>query len=238
MSSQGGESQQDHLGIMSSVISHQEQKRRKRGDPVIIKRQIFFEGVVYQIEEELYSDSDHSSVYTSEDEFEEDKGLQSQFKQSNRVLSRRLSQDEPVNKPSIKIDDDATAPDSAAKKPPSALSRKQSLSSNKSPSKIKEEDKTSGTKSMKKKVSVKEESPTKVPASAALEKKKTAITKPGGAKKKGTSYSKDKQALMREYFVNDEGLTDAQKVYETKIGAKHYRPDHMEKRIKHQEDTF
>lgn len=33
------------------------------------------------IEEELYSDSDHSSVYTSEDEFEHDRGLLRRFKQ-------------------------------------------------------------------------------------------------------------------------------------------------------------
>ena len=75
MGSKGGSSQEDNLGMMSSVISHSEKKRRNRGDPVIIQRQIFFEGVVYQIEEELYSDSDHSSVYTSEDEFEEDMDL-------------------------------------------------------------------------------------------------------------------------------------------------------------------
>ena len=64
-----------HMGVNSTVISSYEQKRRKRGDPVIIQRQIFFEGVVYQIEEELYSDSDHSSVYTSEDDWEIDKAI-------------------------------------------------------------------------------------------------------------------------------------------------------------------
>ena len=31
--------------------------------------------MVYMIEEEVYSDSDNSSVYTSDDEFEEDKGM-------------------------------------------------------------------------------------------------------------------------------------------------------------------
>jgi len=31
--------------------------------------------MVYVIEEEVYSDSDNSSVYSSEDEFEEDKGM-------------------------------------------------------------------------------------------------------------------------------------------------------------------
>jgi hypothetical protein len=35
--------------------------------------------MVYVIEEEVYSDSDNSSVYSSEDEFEEDKGLHTKF---------------------------------------------------------------------------------------------------------------------------------------------------------------
>ena len=48
---------------------------------MLVERVIFFEGQVYQIEEEIYSDSDHSSVYTSEDSFEEDDKLQSMFKQ-------------------------------------------------------------------------------------------------------------------------------------------------------------
>ena len=68
MASRDGSSFGD--GVHSSVISHSETKRRKRGEPVIIQRQIFFDGVVYQIEEELYSDPDNSSEYTSEDEFE------------------------------------------------------------------------------------------------------------------------------------------------------------------------
>ena len=46
----------------------------------MIERQIFFEGMVYMIEEEIYSDADHSSVYTSEDSFEEDNTLQRVFK--------------------------------------------------------------------------------------------------------------------------------------------------------------
>jgi hypothetical protein len=41
---------------------------------------IFFEGIVYQIEEEVFSDSDHSSVYTSEDDFEVDKTIPKEFK--------------------------------------------------------------------------------------------------------------------------------------------------------------
>ena len=89
MGSKGGSSfgHDQMTGVHSSVISHHEQKRRRRGEPVIIQRQIFFEGVVYQIEEELYSDSDHSSVYTSEDEFEVDKAIQRRFKEVNPLLS-------------------------------------------------------------------------------------------------------------------------------------------------------
>ena len=42
---------------------------------MLVERIVFFDGMVYQIEEELYSDEDHSSVYTSEDSFEEDMSL-------------------------------------------------------------------------------------------------------------------------------------------------------------------
>jgi hypothetical protein len=43
-------------------------RRRIRGQPVLVEREVFFRGMVYIIEEEVYSDSDRSSVYTSEDE--------------------------------------------------------------------------------------------------------------------------------------------------------------------------
>lgn len=48
---------------------------------------IFFEGVVYQIEEEVFSDSDHSSVYTSEDDFEVDKKIAHKYKKNNPLVS-------------------------------------------------------------------------------------------------------------------------------------------------------
>ena len=38
---------------------------------MLVERTIFYGGMVYQIEEEIYSDEGHSSVYTSEDDFEE-----------------------------------------------------------------------------------------------------------------------------------------------------------------------
>lgn len=63
------------LTHQASVISVTEHKRRARGEPMIVQKLIFFEGIVYQIEEEVYSDSDHSSVYTSEDDFEQDRDI-------------------------------------------------------------------------------------------------------------------------------------------------------------------
>ena len=68
-------------------MSQYETKKRKHGEPVVIHRQIFFQGMVYMIEEEVYSDSDHSSVYTSEDEFEMDHSLQKQFVKFNPLKS-------------------------------------------------------------------------------------------------------------------------------------------------------
>ena len=47
---------------------------------MIVERVIFFEGMVYQIQEEVYSDSDHSSVWTSDDSFSEDEDLQKKLK--------------------------------------------------------------------------------------------------------------------------------------------------------------
>lgn len=72
---------------MTSLISHTERKRRKHGDPYIIERQIFYQGVVYQIQEEIYSDKDHSSIYTSEDSFEEEKQLPRRFRDMNPQIS-------------------------------------------------------------------------------------------------------------------------------------------------------
>ena len=42
---------------------------------MLVERLVYFEGMVYKIEEEIYSESDHSSVYTSEDSFEEEDNL-------------------------------------------------------------------------------------------------------------------------------------------------------------------
>lgn len=75
------------LEHQASVISVTEHRRRKRGEATIVQKIIFFEGIVYQIEEEVYSDSDHSSVYTSEDDFETDKQMAKKYKNNNPLLS-------------------------------------------------------------------------------------------------------------------------------------------------------
>ena len=69
-----------NTGLATSVISTHEHKR-KRGEAMKVERVIFYDGMVYQIEEEIYSDDDHSSVYTSEDSFEEDERLFDRLKQ-------------------------------------------------------------------------------------------------------------------------------------------------------------
>jgi hypothetical protein len=50
-------------------------RRKVHGQPTLRERSIFYKGNVYSIEEELYSDSDKSSVYTSEDDFEEEEEM-------------------------------------------------------------------------------------------------------------------------------------------------------------------
>ena len=76
------------MTIQSNIISTHE-KKRVRGQPLVIMQQVFFNGAVYMIEEEIYSDADHSSVYTSEDSFEEDETLQKVFTQQNQILVRQ-----------------------------------------------------------------------------------------------------------------------------------------------------
>ena len=63
-------------------------KRRIRGQPVLVEREVFFKGMVYIIEEEVYSDSDRSSIYTSEDEFEVSKDVNHDFAHSFPILDK------------------------------------------------------------------------------------------------------------------------------------------------------
>lgn len=64
--------------VVTSVINPPGGKR-VRGQPQVIQRTIFYQGAVYVIEEEMYSDSDNSSVYTSEDEFDDDPQIVGKF---------------------------------------------------------------------------------------------------------------------------------------------------------------
>jgi len=43
--------------------------RKVHGKPKLVKKQMFYKGNAYLIEEEIYSEADKSSVYTSEDDF-------------------------------------------------------------------------------------------------------------------------------------------------------------------------
>ena len=82
LSSRHGSSSGGDHAHQTSVISTREHKR-KRGEAVKVERVVFFDGMVYQIEEEIYSEEGHSSVYTSEDDFEEDDDLQRMFTKQN-----------------------------------------------------------------------------------------------------------------------------------------------------------
>jgi hypothetical protein len=65
--------------LMSQVTSVTKITKRVHGAATLIERQVFFKGMVYIIEEEVYSDSGCSSVYSSEDDFEDDRGICKRF---------------------------------------------------------------------------------------------------------------------------------------------------------------
>jgi hypothetical protein len=62
-------------------------RRRNRGQPTKIEREVWFKGNVYVIEEEIYSESDKSSVYTSEDEYREDDDITIEYAKKFPLLS-------------------------------------------------------------------------------------------------------------------------------------------------------
>ena len=98
LNSKGGGSSFGNDDVYSTVISHTETRRRKRGEAVIKVSQIFLDGVVYLIEEELYSDSECSSVYTSEEDgFEIDKQLPGKFKTQYPLKGTELDMSEEYN---------------------------------------------------------------------------------------------------------------------------------------------
>jgi hypothetical protein len=73
------------------VTSQAKVKRRVRGKPALIEREVFFKGMVYVIEEEVQSDSDNSSCYTSEDEYDVDKTLQKTFIKAYPHLTQAMA---------------------------------------------------------------------------------------------------------------------------------------------------
>ena len=79
---------------MSQVTSVTKITKRVRGAVTLIERQIFFKGMVYIIEEEVHSDSECSSVYSSEDDFEDERGICKRFSQKFPLLNLMEDQDD------------------------------------------------------------------------------------------------------------------------------------------------
>ena len=73
------------MTVKSSVIKY---RRRNRGQPIKIEREVWFKGNVYTIEEEIYSDSDKSSVYTSEDDYRQEDDIQNMFAERFPLLNK------------------------------------------------------------------------------------------------------------------------------------------------------
>lgn len=226
MGSKGGSTSASMSGIHTSVISHNESRRRRHGEPVIIQRQIFFEGVVYLIEEEIYSDKDNSSVYTSEDEFAEETGVQKRFKRINPIddagshksanLLRSFEAEEKAEGESRSKGSKGSTPGTAEEGKTSSGLMKTALKQ--SPAKDGGEAGDS-----KRRVSI------SVPAKGA-DARKASIKKGPEKKRPVKSFSKDKQASHQEVFVNSPNLTEDQKRYEGRIGSKAYNPAQADKR--------
>ena len=58
---------------------------------MINEREVCFKGMVYVIEEEVYSDSDKSSIYSSEDELEVSKEMKKMFAKVYPLLNKELA---------------------------------------------------------------------------------------------------------------------------------------------------
>ena len=56
----------------------------------MIERSVFYKGSVYVVEEEMYSDSDNSSIYTSEDSFDEDDNVGMIFKAKSPLKTKKV----------------------------------------------------------------------------------------------------------------------------------------------------
>jgi hypothetical protein len=64
-------------------------RRRNRGQPIKVEREVWFKGNVYVIEEEIYSESDKSSVYTSEDSYHEDDEITTEWAKKFPLLTKK-----------------------------------------------------------------------------------------------------------------------------------------------------
>lgn len=242
-------------GVHSSVISHTETKRRKHGEPVIIQRRIIFDGVVYQIDEELYSDSDHSSVYTSEDDFVEDKNLPSRFKRANPLandkseledgaLSQTVDDGTGTNspKPTVTIKRMGTQFDGQGRATPIDAKTADVMQKTGSDFGVPEnlinvsqlESESIEPKSEIQKIKVDDPAVSIISKSKDEENDLLKVPDKGGKKSvRSTNPNRDRQALAAEFFSNSPGLTQAQKEYESKITPKHYKPLSALRRLNH-----
>jgi hypothetical protein len=81
----------DALSVVTTVMNV---KRRIRGEASVIQQKVFYKGNVYVIEEEVYSSEGHSSVYTSEDDFNEDKNIGPRFCKKFPLLKKHTEMSE------------------------------------------------------------------------------------------------------------------------------------------------
>ena len=76
----------DAITVTTSAVKI---RRRVRGQPTMIEREVFFKGMVFLVEEVIYSDSEKSSIYTSEDEYETSKTIGKDFSLRFPLLNER-----------------------------------------------------------------------------------------------------------------------------------------------------
>lgn len=84
---QDGEAGDPHSETRSHHTTTVTVKRRVRGGAVTIEREVWFKGAVFVIEEEVYSESDNSSCYTSEDSWSEEEELEDRYCTSFPLIS-------------------------------------------------------------------------------------------------------------------------------------------------------
>ena len=208
---------------------------------MLVERVIFFDGMVYQIEEEVYSDSDHSSVYTSEDSFEVDEDLQNQFTSINPLFSEHTESikksistaggfTETMEKKSKVTKDDSKASEGKSGDDASGIDMSD-----------KDGDVTPKQKKGKKgkKGKDEKEEDTKTKGKEEKKEEKKSDSKPKKPKKEATGVKKKKagDAPLRFHkkevlYRNSPGLSQLQTDYESKLWPRHYLDNVMENRMK------